>query len=239
MMKKSYTSKTMTEEIKAFKEKLAAAGVSGLALDIDDTLSESNVHWFEHMFKFHMPAGMTKEHILENYSFVELVPDWQTKEAMDYMQEILFSNEFNASIPLIEGADHAVRSVNQHVPIVAYITARQETVRPGTEKWLHKHTFPAAELIMRPSGISLNAADAVNRNMWKAQVLKYLYPQVAGIVDDNIGLAHQLESLGYEGMLYVYGKKTDEFNGNPRVIVCPTWADVLSHVKRSSRTNSN
>jgi hypothetical protein len=58
-----------------------------------------------------------------------------------------------------------------------------------------------------------------------------LYPQIAGIVDDNEMLAYELESLGYEGKVYLYGKENEKFKGSSCVVVCPAWEDVVRAIK--------
>jgi 5'(3')-deoxyribonucleotidase len=216
-------------KISDLKDKFRSNNVKGLALDIDETLSDTHDYWFEHMFKFHSPKGIAREDILKSHHFIENVPEWQTAEAVAYIEEALHSNDFNESIPLIEGADKAVSEIHKTIPIVAYITARPDSVREGTFKWLNKHGFPVAELITRSENIDLNNYN-VGKNAWKAKLLKSLYPEVIGIVDDNVVLAHELEKLNYEGVLYIYGKGSREFADRKNIIPCQTWTDVLRHI---------
>lgn len=221
------------DKTKQLKKKLAAENIRGLAIDIDETLSDTNPHWFEHMINFHRPKGMTKEEVIEKYRFVEDVPDWQTEEAKKYMEQTLHSNEFNEAIPLIEGANKAVKELNEIIPIAAYITARPATVRNGTIQWLKKHSFPEAELITRPEDIKIEDFN-LNKNRWKAGVLNILYPEIRGIVDDNPILAHELGAINYQGTFYLYGKEGAEFEGHKNVIVCITWHEVLKSIKVAS-----
>lgn len=207
-----------------------ARGTRGLALDIDETLADTNEHWFDHMFEHHPLEGIDKKETIERYKFVEHVPGWGHQAALDSATAIMHSNEFNESIPLIEDANHIVNKIHEAIPVVAYITARPQTVRAGTLNWLSKHGFPAAPLIMRPSDVGVSTTDVVDRNTWKAQVLMHLHPEVIGIVDDNLGLAHELVALGYPGTLYLYGPQTESFENNNNVIRCPTWKSVLPSV---------
>lgn len=212
------------------KEDLRSRGVRGIALDIDETLAYSNEYWFEHMFKFHAPPPERREEIIRSQKFAEDVPEWGTPEARQYIHDTIHSNEFQEKLPLVEGADAAVQTIHSSVPIVAYITARPDSVRQGTLNWLAKHGFPEAELIMREEPVNI-ATLGTDKNFWKAGVLKALHPEVLGIVDDNLGLAHELEGNGYEGTLYLYGPQKEEFAGHPRVVVCPTWHDVVAGIK--------
>ncbi|KKU22506.1 MAG: hypothetical protein UX31_C0001G0024 [Candidatus Nomurabacteria bacterium GW2011_GWA1_46_11] len=210
----------MGVQIQQLKENLKKNGLRGLALDIDDTLSETNAHWYDHMVKFSGPKDLTKEKLLKSGKWIENIPEWQTEKAQEHMKATLHSNDFNEAIPLIHGADEAVRAIDRLIPIVAYITARPATVIEGTLNWLKKHGFPEAELITRPEDIKLEEFN-VNKNKWKAQILAELYPEVIGIVDDNMGLTRELEALDYKGTVYLYRKETNEFEGHKQVVVCP------------------
>jgi 5'(3')-deoxyribonucleotidase len=196
----------MDKKLVELKNKLKKQNIKGLALDIDEVLSDSNSHWFDHMINFRKLEGLSKEAVIKKYKFVEEVPEWQTEEGGKHIMETVHSNDFNETIPLIEGADETVREINKIVPIVAYITARPETVIEGTLNWLRKYGFPEAELITRPKDISLAEFD-LSKNRWKAGILKTLYPEVVGIVDDNPMLARELEAIDYKGTQYLYGDR--------------------------------
>lgn len=212
---------------------MQSRGARGLALDIDETLADSNSHWFDHMIAFHPLEGVHKKEIVERYKFMEHVPGWDNQEAIDRMTGLMHSNEFNETVPLIEDAYHVVNTIQQSIPIAAYITARPATIRTGTEKWLLKNGFPKAPLIMRPTTTEVSKPDGLYRNSWKANILQFLYPEVLGIVDDNLGLAHELVELKYPGTLYLYGPQTEAFTETENVILCPTWKSVLPAVLRS------
>lgn len=218
-----------TDAVTELKDSLRTRRVRGLALDIDETLSDSNAHWFEHMFRHHPFDGMDRDAVIRNQRFVEDVPEWGTPEARAFIGDTLHSNEFQEDIPLVEGADEGVRSLHTAIPIVAYITARPVQVRAGTETWLRKHGFPDASLIMRDEKVNLES-HSDQKNRWKIGVLQTLWPEVVGIVDDNMGLAHELERAGYEGTVFLYGPQHEVFKGHPRVAVCPTWPDVVRAV---------
>jgi hypothetical protein len=214
------------------KEFLQSKDLQGLALDIDETLADSGLHWFKRVYEFHPIKNLTLSEVAKKYGFVEDVPEWDgTQETRDFMQSLLHSDEFNESIPLIEDANHIVNKINETVPIVAYITARPSTVRNSTEIWLKKHGFPDAPLLMRGEDVQVTTSDGLGRNKWKAQVLLDLYPYVNGIIDDNVLLTHELQHLDYQGVLYVYGNGTNEFDHYKHVVVCPTWQSVLDRIE--------
>lgn len=220
----------MEEDVLKLKENLRKQGVTGLALDIDETLSDTGPHWWNHMLKFHRVEGLTYEESLKMYKFIENVPEWQTQEAKDYITTALDSDEFNDAIPLLHESNRMVNKLNAIVPIVAYITARPENIRQATENWLIKHGFPKAPVLLRPVTSTFQGLET--KNAWKAEVLKYLYPEVLGIVDDNTGLPSELLKVGYEGKLFLYGKLLKEINPEDYpfpVILSPDWNHVIEH----------
>ena len=219
------------KQVHAFKQDLQKKNLKGLALDIDETLSSTNNHWFEHMFKFHKLEGITIEEAIKRYKYVEEVPEWRVPETLEHMQQTVHSNEFNENLPIIEGADKTVREIDKLVPIIAYITARPVTVVDGTRKWLDNHKFPKAEIITRPEIVEYDDFN-LHKNRWKAQALAILYPEVLGIVDDNVVLAHELERLDYKGRLFLYGSESEEFKNHKFVSVCSNWQSVLENIKK-------
>ncbi len=221
--------KITTEEL---KQRLTSQGVHGIALDIDDVLSHTDSHWIEKMKeKFGNPNGLTTEKIRDQYhGRFENIPSWSTKEALTAIDEFLHSNEFQEEIPLIEKANHAVEKINTVIPIVAYITARPVSVYEGTRRWLEQHAFPDAPLIFRPLDVHHET-----KNLWKAELLQFLYPEVVGIVDDHPALPGQLEAAGYQGKLYLYdsGQHTKGYKGMAR---CRNWDEVVEQVTRDWET---
>lgn len=218
------------DNVSELKEKLARKNLEGIALDIDETLADSNTHWFQSMHKHYPLEDADINRVMAEYKFIEEVPGWGTREAYAHMESLMHSEEFNETVPLIENANHTVNSIHKILPVLAYITARPQTVIDATKRWLDKHGFPHAEIICRPSDTKATHTDLNDRNAWKAQVLTKLYPQISGIIDDNKGLAHELQKLNYKGVLYLYGKESDEFSNNRHVVVCPTWNSVLENI---------
>ena len=215
------------------KESLRASGRRGLALDIDDTLSHTDNHWYDEMLtKFGNPENITRKEVLARYGAFENVPYWQGEEAMAAIDRFMHSNEFQETIPLIEDANHMVARVNEIVPVVAYITARPVSVQEGTRKWLLRHGFPAAPIIFRPLD-----TEHARKNVWKAEVLDALYPEVAGIIDDHPKLADQLSAREYPGKLYLYDNGDNE-KSYANVTSCGSWEDVLGCVRRDFSGNA-
>ncbi|MCX6797824.1 MAG: hypothetical protein NTX66_01210 [Candidatus Falkowbacteria bacterium] len=196
----------------------------GLAVDIDETLSWTIGHWVEKMMaKFGNPENLSVKEIIEKYRYTQNVPYWQSQEALAWMMAKVNSNDVQKELPLIEEASICLERINKLIPIAAYLTIRPETVLAGTKHWLDKHNFPVAPIICRPITVDHN-----DGNKWKAGVLEKLYPQVAGIIDDNPKLLNFL-SADYRGKIFLYDHH-DNF-GRTNVIPCRNWLEVYKNIK--------
>jgi len=217
----------MLKEIYDLKRTLSEKNISGIALDIDETLSIT-VNWFAEkmLTKFGNPENLTVTELITKYKYTYNVPYWQHQEALDWVAEQIESNELQEQLPIIENANTYVNEINLHVPIVAYITNRPETVLSGTKNWLAKHNFSQAPIIARE-----NYIPHLVGTTWKATVLEFLYPQVKAIVDDNASLVKAL-SKNYPGRVYLYDNKESPRN-DIDIVVCKTWQDVVNRIKDS------
>jgi hypothetical protein len=213
-----------SDELKAH---LAASGRRGLALDIDETLARTDHQWLDVFFeRFGVPpGGRTRDELIAEYQFIERMPFWSKEDQRELAEEFLHSNEFQVKIPLIENAHHRANEIARIVPIVAYVTARPVSVAEGTRTWLRTHGFPEAPLVLRPL-----ETDHYQRNAWKAGVLRSLYPNVLGIVDDNQGLVDEL-GAEYPGTVFIYAQPSHPMAG-ARVIPCADWDAVVEAVRR-------
>lgn len=198
---------------------------TGLAVDIDETLSWTIGYWIEEMqIKFGNPENLTIREMIEKYRYTQNVPYWQHEEALQWVDEKINSNETQESLPLIEGSSAYLNRINQIIPIVAYITIRPKRVIDGTKNWLAKHNFPSAPVICRPNELVHS-----NGNEWKAKVLKELYPKVQGIIDDNAKLL-QFLSPDYKGRVFMY--EHHDNLGFPFAVACKDWLTVYKEVKK-------
>lgn len=213
------------KEIIALKRKLKLAGVKGLALDIDDTLSSTLGFLIETLFKkLGNPENLTVKEMAKKYRHTDNVPYWQENDAKKIIDEFNISVESFRELPLIENVNKTVQEVNKIIPIVAYITARSSVAFNETRFWLNKHGFPKAVIITRPKNINRMIA-----NKWKAKVLEYLYPQVVGIVDDNQSLT-KFFGKKYKGVVYLY-ESVEAERKDINVVPCEDWETVAKKVK--------
>jgi len=213
------------KEVVALKKRLKLAGIKGLALDIDETLSFTIGFLVENLSKkIGNPEKLTAKEVFLKYRHTINVPYWQNGEAEKIVDEIINSNEKQKELPLIENSSDVVAQINKIIPIVAYITNRPSLIREGTNYWLRKNGFVKAKVIMRPKNVNKKLG-----NKWKAGVLRYLYPQVVGIVDDSVGMLEYLNK--YKGRIFLYDLSDFEIKQKIKVIPCRDWNNVLENVK--------
>lgn len=202
-----------------------------LALDIDDTISDTRNSALKEMLKtFGGPENLSLKELAAKYKFLHEIPYWQTPKIKKWLKSKSLSNIAQEKIAVIQNAQKFVKQIHNIIPIACYITSRPETVRAGTKKWLKKNHFPEAKLIMRPKK-SLGQ----DGNKWKAGILKKLFPRVAGVIDDNKNLLKFLPR-NYKGKIFLYGHKHQNLT-QKNTVACPTWEDVLSAVKKTYLNN--
>ncbi|MGB5018213.1 MAG: hypothetical protein WBO66_00605 [Candidatus Moraniibacteriota bacterium] len=203
---------------------------TGIALDIDETLSATGDHWAEILNEtFGNPENLSVAEIIKKYRYASHVPYWQTPEALAWMENARHSDEFQGLIPLIENSNHIANKLKSIVPISAYITVRPESVRSGTMKWLAKHGFPKAPIIMRPADVL-----HVDGNKWKAEILTKIYPKVWGIIDDNPRLITYLPD-DYQGTVFLYDHEEIDTK-KIHIIPVKKWEDMITVVTDNLRS---
>lgn len=204
--------------------------ISGLAVDIDETLSYTIGHLVLKLQEnFGNPENLSVKEIIEKYRYTQNVPYWQHAEAKEWIDKEIHSNELQENLPLIEDANIYLNKINEIIPIAAYITVRPTSVIDGTKIWLEKHHFPIAPIITRPPEVL-----HTNGNAWKAELLNNLYPQILGIIDDNAKL---LEFLGkdYKGVVFLYDHHS--YDGKLNVVPCQNWLKVFEEIKSYSKNH--
>lgn len=204
--------------------------LSGLALDIDDTLSWTCREWVDVLHKeFGNPENLTKHEFEKKYRLLENAPYFQRDDVLARCREICVDDRYYHALPPIEDALLALREIQQVIPIVAYLTARSESLRKITVEWLTKHGFPEVELIMNTGKFSLE-----KKGQWKQDTLEKRYPRIAGIIDDNPDICNHL-SRDYPGVVFLY-RHGDTDALHPRAIACGEWSDVVEKVRNYCAT---
>jgi hypothetical protein len=200
---------------------------SGIALDIDDTLSQTLLYWIQGLQeKLGGLEDMSPAEIMKEIKHTRDVPEWNTPEAMEYITELCNEDSLQEVIPVVEGAIDGVQRINAIVPIVAYVTARPNTVINGTTKWLKRHGFPDAPLMTRPSSVSI--PDGMK---WKAEKLIASYPHIQGIIDNDAKLAEYLPSE-YQGHFFLLSEASVLQKSSINLYVCPDWESVVQQVEK-------
>jgi hypothetical protein len=199
--------------------------ISGLAVDIDETLSYTIGHLVSQLQEnFGNPENLSVKEIIEKYRYTQNVPYWQHDEAKAWIDKEIHSNELQENLPLIEDANIYLNKINTIIPIAAYITVRPTSVIDGTRNWLKKHNFPEATIITRPMEVPHS-----DGNKWKARILQELYPQILGIIDDNAKLLEFLDK-DYKGVVFLYDHHS--YDGKLNVVPCQNWLKVFEEIKK-------
>lgn len=188
-----------------------------LAIDIDDTLTPTNLYLASLLHAEHgAPPGMTPESIVAEYRHVGLVPFWPVD---GYVDAFLADGDGLLRLSPLPEAQVAMRRI-AHV-VVGYITGRPRSVAQATSQWLKVHGFPRRHVICCPEPRTMNPLH------WKASTLQRLYPYVTGIVDDHVDLPERL-GQDYRGVVFALGHQD---TGVHCAVACPSWADVVKEVR--------
>jgi uncharacterized HAD superfamily protein len=217
----------ITQEIREFKEYLEKNNIKGLALDIDETLCDTSTYWFEEAVKkFGNPTTLTTKEIIDKYILIQNIPFWDKEILKPWIINARKSKDMHVNANSIENAIEIVNQIHQNIPIVAYITARSETLRGITKLWLKKHKFPKAKVFH----VISQKKDLGSKTSSKAKVelLEYLYPHITGIVDDHPDVA-ELTHDKYEGNIYVF--RSTKVYDKKNIISCKDWNDVFEKIK--------
>lgn len=211
------------------KASLAASGTRGLVLDIDETLSATNVAWFQQLEKlFGNPDGLPIEALIAQYKLAQYVPFWQSKEAHSWMQRRRDDPKAQDGLPLIPGAVEGVHALRKKRPIVGYCTVRPDAVNPNTIAWLRENGFPDLPVVAKPLEVPFE-----DGNKWKASALHAMWPEVTGIVDDNPKVS-LFAGPAYPGSLYLFGYSECP-PGVGHATPCATWPAVVEAAGRSGK----
>lgn len=200
----------------------------GLALDIDDTLSITNIAIIEGLQKkFGNPSGMQPHEILKSFSHHTEIPYWKTPDHEIWKKELVEGSEFYKDLSVIENASYCVNKIDSIIPISCYMTARPDNVIEATKIWLQKHGFPDRPIVAKPRDIPFHLGNA-----WKAKKLVEHASTIIGIVEDNSHIIGELPK-DYTGTIFLYdphGHEAYDQTTQINVIPCRTWDHVYEKI---------
>ncbi len=196
-----------------------------LALDIDETLAWTiGYRVKETQRMFGNPEKLSAKAICKKYRFAQDIPYRQSEEIQQRWHHWIHSDTVQDDLPVIPWALTYVKKILKIFPITAYITIRPSCVIPWTRRRLKKHGFPDLPIIHKPDNITKAKA-----NLWKARLLKKLYPTIVWIVDDNVSIVDNLGST-YKGTVFLF-THTSVPATYKNVMPCGTRKDVYTAVK--------
>jgi hypothetical protein len=208
------------ESVIQLKNDLIDKNISGIALDIDETICSTCELWIEKAIeKFGNPTNLSSNELFKKYKRLQNIPFWNNEELIECVEDLINDEDMHFNAEPFENIKIEIEKLNENLNVVAYITARPELLSKITENWLVKYNFPIVPVILKPNEICYKKG-----NEWKARVLEYLYPQVCSIVDDNPKLGKEI-SDEYKGRIYLLSYESHE-NEKHNVVACYDWEKV-------------
>lgn len=201
-----------------------------LALDIDDTLAETNLYWATQLaVNGENLRGYAPKELIREFRYLRRVPWLQREDIEHSITTMLRAEDHLLAVPPVVGAFEAVRWLSERGELGCYLTSRPRAAERGTRQWLSQNGFPAAPVFLHPDATEAGQFDMQNGNVWKASMLRSMYPGINGAIDDNDELPPALFP-GYQGRVYLYSHQESKTE-LAFVVPCPTWEDVLAHRK--------
>lgn len=208
-------------------ETLSSLVGNGIAVDIDETLSDTMMEWVERaLVTFGNPENLTPEAFIAKYRYIYRAPYMATPEVEQWRYEQKYSNDLQMRLPVIPGALDGLRAVDSLVPVSCYVTARPAEVMLGTQRWLMDHGFPAAPLVHSPEHVDHSVS-----HIWKGKLLESASPRISGIIDDHPALLDALPS-SYAGGIFIYNVTSLPIPRS-RAYACPDWPSVVERVREA------
>ena len=209
------------------KSHLEQTNTQGLAIDIDDVLSQTTRSYHEVFEREFGPTQTTVEQARTHYAFHGGVLGWPREQTIKRTQELMRDPDFHYAIPLINRAQEAITHLHKKGKIACYHTARYETLTQATLQWLNNHNFPKYPLIIRPD-------DDRNGTEWKAHAYHHLFPHVTGCIDNDARIAKRLEQLNYQGEYHLFGLTEQQYQPTygTKITTHENWDSLLTDIEK-------
>ncbi len=219
---------SLFEDCKLVRERLIQQGSAGIAVDVDETLADSNRYWAECLrTRFGNPEGLTASEVITKYGYCHKVPYWQGEE-LEWVEDHIRSSNAKLEIPVIDGAVAGLKTVHSNIPVAGYLTGRARTTNDGTAEWLSREGFPLAPILAGPPKVALKE-HGIDGDTWKARALEILFQHVIGTIDDKPDVIESLHE-DYGGIYFLYSHAHYQGSKAIQVICCPTWNEVSEQV---------
>lgn len=213
-----------TKNVYSLKKRLQEQSIRALALDFDDTVSLTNLALAELLLsKQDKQSDITAEELIAQYKYVRNIPQWNNPKITAYIDNIIQNNNMIDTL-LAPDAKTAINGIEQYIPIAAYVTTRPARNTNSIIRWINDKGLPKRPVIGCPNELFLKG---FNRDLWKAQTLEYLFPEIIGIIDDNEDLASYL-TKEYTGVIFLHGTK---ITSHPKCVPCESWKETFTNVK--------
>lgn len=148
-------------------------GSLSFAVDIDDTIAETNKCWAKMLVREGL-VDLYRDLLadLTRYRYIRCVPYMNQNEA--FLQMVVLPT-MERILP-VDGASEVLMQWQSHFS--AYVSTRPEAHRNAIRSWLYENHFPEMDLYLCP------LSQQSNPLLWKANLIFKEYPRISGIIDD-------------------------------------------------------
>lgn len=199
-----------------------------LGVDLDETCCNTILYWATQLCeRFIAPGGMEPQQVIDRYRYTGNVPQWQTPEILEWMEERKVDHELHTKLPLLGDANARLQAIHaSHIEVGGYFTVRPQEVLDASRIWLRSLEFPDADVVARPADIAESEG-----TRWKAELLAGLYPHICAHIDDSPSLLKHLPA-DYPGTIFHFGHAE---NARPdlNIIPCPDWEAVSFQLEKN------
>jgi len=212
------------------KDSLVTSGVSGLSLDLDDTLADTNVYWAQHFIsELGNPEGLDTYGIIKKYRYVKDVPYWDNSITDPWITKNHLSDNEKTRLPIMFNSINWIQEIQKTIPFSIYLTGRPQNTIDGTQKWINSKGLPDLPILAQPNKKVLEKMNLLDGNEWKTKVLEYLFPEIKGTIDDNLKLA-EATTKNYQGTIYLFSQDVGTIVSR-NVVCCPSGEDLIKEIK--------
>ena len=150
-----------------------------IALDIDDTLSLTKEYLITFLANnYNISTNLDPQSFLKRYKNPEDHPNWQSHNIQSTIAHTYNDPAFLNKIPPRLIAQKYLTKFGTSIKISCYISSRLDCHTSLTKKWLMRHRFPNASVILRQPHIK--------KHDWKLTSLAQQHLQTHYLIDDHL-----------------------------------------------------
>lgn len=124
------------ESVLQLKKKLINKNISGIALDIDETLcSTCELYIGKAIEKIGNPTKLSPNELFKKYKLLQNLPFYNKEELIKCIEYLINDEDIHFNVEPFENVNIEIKKLHENLNVVAYITARpnfyQKLLRNG------------------------------------------------------------------------------------------------------------